>query len=428
MNFSIKYGIEKKKISSLGGNVLVKELNELISLRKIAGAGLPENKRRSGYDKFLGLYYGFIDGAECLDDMSILGREELFSNLVKTFNPTMYGKYLKSFDKTQTEQLRIGLCKQAVKLRSCSMGFGEEVVFDIDSTKHRQYGLKMEGVNYSYTNEPCLDSLSVYDEYGFCYWFELRPGETYSSNGSSLAINSVIKQLPYSKRRRYYIRGDSAFSNSEFYHSSYVNKLKFVCAMKSNVYNRFRVQTHNWRSSRKIYFGDGRRAEVGSYVYFPDGSPQALRIVFMRARKQNVDQYNLLPEDCYDYHAFVTNISEHEMNNEKILLFYRKRGNAENFIREMKNGFDLKHFPCQKLSANRVYGIIACYSYNTMRYLGTLISKKKIPFSKRIRFSLINLACQVIRHARYLIVKFPEQTYGEVMRLIKEMKLQTQYG
>jgi len=40
---------------------------------------------------------------------------------------------------------------------------------------------------------------------------------------------------------------------------------------------------------------------------------------------------------------------------EKVVLFYRGRGNAENFIREGKNGFDLHHFPCLKLVANKAY-------------------------------------------------------------------------
>ncbi|MFK7873241.1 MAG: transposase, partial [Oligoflexales bacterium] len=46
----------------------------------------------------------------------------------------------------------------------------------------------------------------------------------------------------------------------------------------------------------------------------------------------------------------------------------RKRGHCENFIRELKNGLDLHHYPCQKLNANRAYGSIAAISYNLMRF------------------------------------------------------------
>jgi hypothetical protein len=41
----------------------------------------------------------------------------------------------------------------------------------------------------------------------------------------------------------------------------------------------------------------------------------------------------------------------------------------ENFIRELKNGLDLHHYPCQKLSANKAYGLMAAFAYNLMRYV-----------------------------------------------------------
>ncbi|MBF0362672.1 MAG: hypothetical protein HQK49_16755 [Oligoflexia bacterium] len=59
--------------------------------------------------------------------------------------------------------------------------------------------------------------------------------------------------------------------------------------------------------------------------------------------------------DNYYYYALVTNIFQHEKNEGEILEFYRGRSNGENFIREEKNGLDIKHFPCKKLLANYSY-------------------------------------------------------------------------
>jgi len=33
-------------------------------------------------------------------------------------------------------------------------------------------------------------------------------------------------------------------------------------------------------------------------------------------------------------------------------------------LRELKYNFDLKYFPCQKLVANKAYGVIAAFAYN----------------------------------------------------------------
>jgi len=43
------------------------------------------------------------------------------------------------------------------------------------------------------------------------------------------------------------------------------------------------------------------------------------------------------------------------MSDEKILKFYRRRSQVENNI---KNGMDFHHFPCMKLKANNVWGLI----------------------------------------------------------------------
>jgi len=424
MNKIIKINKIDKKISSRGGFFLVEELNKYISLDKTLAKILPTNTRESSFDKFIGLYYGFISGAECLDDMNIEATDHLFSTLVKPFNAVTYGRFLKEFDIQDINNLKNSLISNAIRLRRKAFGINKEIVLDIDSSKHRQYGKKMEGVNYSYTNVPCLDSLNIFDEYGFQYWFELRSGETYSANGSSNAINNVTKLIKasiFSKKLKIYIRADSAYANTELYHCSYVNNLSFVSALKSNIFNKYRGKVYNWRRSKKIKFPDLREAEIGSTVYYPDGSPQVLKIVYMRALKADKQCY-LHDEDSYDYHAFITNIPEQEMSNEKIILFYRKRGNAENFIREAKNGFDLKHFPCQKLSANNVYGIIAGFAYNALRFLGTLINKNKIPFSKRVRYLMIYLPCQVVKHARSTIIRYETEVYKEVMQLLDKLK------
>ena len=73
------------------------------------------------------------------------------------------------------------------------------------------------------------------------------------------------------------------------------------------------------------------------------------------------------------------------MADTKIVEFYRARGHcAENMIRELKNGFDLKHFPCQKLAANKAYGLIAAFAHNVVRFLSFVENPKKQHFSKLI--------------------------------------------
>lgn len=43
----------------------------------------------------------------------------------------------------------------------------------------------MEGLGYNYKDEWCLDSQVIFDELGFCWDLELRPGSTKSGVGAS---------------------------------------------------------------------------------------------------------------------------------------------------------------------------------------------------------------------------------------------------
>lgn len=108
------------------------------------------------------------------------------------------------------------------------------------------------------------------------------------------------------------------------------------------------------------------------------------------------------------------------MDDEKVIEFYRGRANAENFIKEQKNGFDFHHFPCQKLDANRVYGLVGTLAYNMTRFLSFFISENGC-FSKKVRNKLIKLPCQVVYHARKLKIRFNKKTKEVVEKILKIM-------
>lgn len=96
---------------------------------------------------------------------------------------------------------------------------------------------------------------------------------------------------------------------------------------------------------------------------------------------------------------------------------HQKRGNMENFIREEKYSYDLKHFPCQKLDANRAYGLLAQVAHNMLRYVSVLMKPDKPHYSKKLRKRFIFHAGKVVKTARQLFLKITEAGYEEVMRL-----------
>jgi len=390
-----------KDFSSFGGIKIYDLLYNLLKTREQTNSLLPEKKLNSGIsqeDKFKTLIFKFICGGDCLDDLDWLKLDTLFKNVTSGgIASTTAGDFLRSFSTRSIEQLEEQLTLLALKQRQIL--FPEDKVFElaIDSTPHIQTGLKMEGLQYDYKNNWGLNSLNAYDQYGFSYGFQLRPGSTYSANGSGAMIRNILSKVPKGMKKK--VRGDSAYCNLEVMNTCFAQDAKFALAMKANVYNKVLEDNKNtmkWRKT-KINFFDSDECEIANAVYAPEGlqgKTKTLRVVCIRAPK----------EDGYKYYAILTNIFSHEWKAKQVIKFYRGRANCENFIKEQKNGLDFKHFPCKKLDANRVYGLIGTIAYNMMRTTSFLISERGC-LSKKIRKLLLEIPCQIVSHARRLTIK-----------------------
>src|SRR5690606_35250354 len=108
-------------------------------------------------------------------------------------------------------------------------------ILDLDSTSNRQYGRKMEGVETNYNGVMCLDTIKAFDELGFQYWHEVRPGRTFSAEGCSQIIHHVFSRMPETKsfkKTRRFVRADSAFCNSEFFNACAAKQAAFVTALR----------------------------------------------------------------------------------------------------------------------------------------------------------------------------------------------------
>src|SRR5690606_8665436 len=105
--------------------------------------------------------------------------------------------------------------------------------------------------------------------------------------------------------------------------------------------------------------------------------------------------------EIYDYRAFITDMSKGELSDEEVIDFYKGRGNAENYIKENKNAFDMHHFPCQKLLANKVWALISAFAYTSMRIMSPVLNNKTLLIAKRSRSRMNYLGAHVVKKSRY---------------------------
>ena len=107
---------------------------------------------------------------------------------------------------------------------------------------------------------------------------------------------------------------------------------------------------------------------------------------------------------------------------------HNKRGNVENFIREEKYGYDLKHFPCLELKANHAYGLIAMAAHNLLRWAAIHENPSRPRFSKGIRRKFIYIPGKIVSHARMLVMRVSLTAFEEVNRLRQALELKPYYS
>lgn len=111
---------------------------------------------------------------------------------------------------------------------------------------------------------------------------------------------------------------------------------------------------------------------------------------------------------------------------QEIFEFHQVRGNAENFIKEEKYGYDLKHFPCLKLQANHAYGLLAMVAHNILRWVALMTRPEKPHFSKKLRKHFVFIPAKIVYHARQYTIKMMQCHHEGVQWLRERMGLNSE--
>ncbi|MBN2246908.1 MAG: IS1380 family transposase [Candidatus Aminicenantes bacterium] len=161
--------------------------------------------------------------------------------------------------------------------------------------------------------------------------------------------------------------------------------------------------------------------EVAEGIHFvgPEKRGKAYRFVVVRHKR---DQLALFPEYEYSYRIYFTNT---DWDKHKVVHFYRQRGDAENVIKEEKEGFAIENIMSGDFLANAALFQMQLLAYNLVQYFKYTNLKRswwnlRI---KQLRFRLINIAGVVVNHARKTILRISlnykyMKTFYEIYHLL----------
>lgn len=437
---SIDYLISKDRLTNFGGLKTLVEAFDKSPLRKPFEESLPErSSSRSQGSYRLGLIQlaSFLYGHDCLADLERFRRDPYLTELMhgQSIAPRTMGDFLRDFEDENLQSLNkfLRLQSRAYRVQLEKMlkkQFKPKLTphLFIDSTSHVQRGDKIEGVSYNYKNEWCLDSQLVFDELGFCWDMELRSGSTKSGVGAVEQIKRAFSD--YKFRDEKYLSADSAYCNQEVIKTLLGLGVKFTLTANQATtgWENYIPEITNWQSwvyskeeKEKVLLQERElpEIEVGSFHWRPSWNEALCFPVIVK--RQKAKQLDLILGG-YKYYGVVTNHSLFYESIQSVFEHHNRRGNAENFIKEGKYGYDLKHFPCLKMRANFAFGLFGFVAHNMLRWVSHHENPKHPPYAKYLREKYLIIPGKVVSHARHLALRIPEYFYKEVKKLEKALQ------
>jgi len=436
--------ITKRRLTSTAGLATLIEAFDQSALKRPFGEALPERKSPRSLGSYrLGLIQlaSFMRGHDCLADIEEFRRDPMLMEVLRgdIVSPRTMGDFLRDFEADNLTSLSSFLSRQAKSYRSQLIKMlkkqhkpSEAPHLSIDSTAHVQSGVKMEGLAYNYKDEWCLDSQVIFDELGMAWDMELRSGNTKSGVGAGAQIRRAFSSYKFADEK--YLSGDAAYCNQEV-----MTTCMSVGAFFTLTANQ---ATTGWEDHIEaiekwepwVYSAEelkeaaekGRvlpEIELGRFYWQP-GWSEVLRLpVVVKRQKYGLEEQMQLGAGIYKYYGVVTNLPLINWSLQRVMKHHNKRGNAENFIREEKYGYDLKHFPCLELKANHAFGLLALVAHNLLRWVAIHDNPSKPRFAKGLRRTFIDIPAIVVSHARLLTLRVSELAFKEVNRLRMALEL-----
>jgi hypothetical protein len=399
-NGFVKVEFQGSRVTSDGGLLLVRELDERLGLGNLIDEHLTDS--RQGTNKKFPLadlvrqsVYSRLAGYEDLNDAVRVSADPTFRLLGSKKNWDRGGALTSRLQTFETELLAsdenlIGLMAVSRELIAQAEGDdSERVVLDMDSTESPVHG-QQEGSAYNgHFESVCYHPLLLFNQHGDCLAAKLRPGNVHSAEDWDELLLPEIERLQ-AIGKQVAFRGDAAFAKPEVYESSEERSVQYAIRMPAN---------------------KSLELEIEDILFRPPGRPSRKPLVRYKSFRYQAESWSrprrivakvehhlgeLFPRVGF----IVTNMT---LPSRSVVRFYNKRGTAEQWIKEGKQATNWTRLSCHRFRANEVRLQLSVLAYN----LGNLWRRLGLP--QRIKsWSLTSLqqrlmktGGRLVKHARY---------------------------
>src|SRR5450759_1230780 len=388
-NSSLRVDFQGSRVTSDGGLILVRELDERLGFSELIEQHLTDSRgkntqlpladllRQSVYSRLAG--YEDMNDAECLSQdptFRMIGSEKIWergaalTSRLQSFETEVLAR---DGNPAGLEAINRGLIAHAETIES-----PQRAVLDMDSTEIPVYGQQEQSAYNGHFESTCYHPLLLFSREGDCLAAKLRPGNVHSADGwEELLLPEIERQQKLGKEVVF--RADAAFAKPEIYEALEERGAKYAIRIPANGNLERDI---NELLPRPI----GRHSPT-PVVWYKGFLYQAARWKTARRVVAKVECHfgELFPRVGF----IVTNLGT---DSRAVVRFYNKRGTAEQWIKEGKQAVKMTRLSCHHFRSNEVRLWLSVLAYN----LGNLWRRLVLP--KRIEnWSLTSLQQRLVK-------------------------------
>ena len=399
-NASLKVGFQGSRVTSDGGLILVRELDERLGFGELIEQYLTDSRGKNAQFCFADLLrqsvYSRLAGYEDLNNAESLSQDPTF-RLISSERVWDRGAALTSrLQSFETEILAeganfAGLARLNRELVGKVEGISSQsrTVLDMDSTEIPVYGAQEQSAYNGHFESTCFHPLLLFSRDGDCLAAKLRPGNVHSADGwEELLLPEIERQQKLGKEVVF--RADAAFAKPEIYVALESRGVKYAIRIPAN---------------------ENLERDVAELLPRPVGRPSHKPIVWYKSFLYKAASWTTARRVVakVEHHArelfprlgfIVTNL---ETPSRAVVRFYNKRGTAEQWIKEGKQAVKMTRLSCHRFRSNEVRLWLSVIAYNLGNLWRRLVLPKGIGTWSltSLQQRLVKTGGRLIKHARY---------------------------
>jgi len=427
-NASLRIDFQGSRVTSDGGLILVRELDERLAFGELIEQHLTDSRRGRNMqfplaDLLRQSVYSRLAGYEDLNDAQRLSQDPTF-RLISSERVWDRGAALTSrLQSFETEMLAeeenfAGLAglNRALISRAKTMDSDYRTVLDLDSTEIPVYGEQEQSAYNGHFESTCYHPLLLFNREGDCLAAKLRPGNVHSADGwEEVLLPEIERQQKLGKEVVF--RADAAFAKPEIYEALEERGVKYAIRIPAN---------------------DSLERDIAELLPRPVGRPSQKPVVEYKGFLYQAASWKTVRRVVakIEHHAgelfpkigfIVTNLT---LPSRAVVRFYNKRGTAEQWIKEGKQAVKMTRLSCHRFRSNEVRLWLSVIAYNLGNLWRRLVLPQRIGnwSLTSLQQRLVKTGGRLVKHARYYWLLLAEshltrRLFGAMVRRIELLPL-----